>query len=274
MTIPIRSALLALALAGPAGAEQARFAGAVPDVGPGLSGIALSADGARFTAISDRSGLIRGEILRVDGAPVALRRTGQAVLTRADGRRAGDSEGLAIGADGTIHISYEGHPPALRRHGPDGAARADLPIPPGFEDLPGNDGPEALAIGPDGALYMMPETRGRAPLWRLRDGQWQKTMEIDLGAGYAPVGADIGPDGRLYVLGRRFAGLGFASRILRVGLDGREATLVLDTAIGTHGNLEGVSVWRDGQGRLRATMVEDNNELPFLPGGIVEYILP
>jgi len=50
--------------------------------------------------------------------------------------------------------------------------------------------------------------------------------------------------------------------------------VLLQTPVGFHDNLEGVSIWRDAQGRLRASMVADNNFLPFLSSGIVEYTLP
>jgi hypothetical protein len=43
---------------------------------------------------------------------------------------------------------------------------------------------------------------------------------------------------------------------------------------GFHDNLEGVAIWRDTAGHLRATMVADNNFLPFLSSGLVEYQLP
>ena len=42
---------------------------------------------------------------------------------------------------------------------------------------------------------------------------------------------------------------------------------------GTHSNLEGLSLWRDGQGRLIASMVSDDNFSPLLPTTLVEVVL-
>ena len=39
-------------------------------------------------------------------------------------------------------------------------------------------------------------------------------------------------------------------------------------------SLEGLSVWRDANGRLTATMIADNNFSFFLRNQIVEYRLP
>jgi hypothetical protein len=80
------------------------------------------------------------------------------------------------------------------------------------------------------------------------------------------------------VLEREFYGLmGFASRLTRyeVGSAGLgPAEVMFKSPIGFHDNLEGVAIWRDAAGHLRATMVADDNFLPFLSSGLVEYRLP
>ena len=48
---------------------------------------------------------------------------------------------------------------------------------------------------------------------------------------------------------------------------------LLETPTGTHENLEGLAVWRDPEGRLRLTMVADDNFNLFLRNQIVEYRL-
>jgi len=48
---------------------------------------------------------------------------------------------------------------------------------------------------------------------------------------------------------------------------------VMHTALGTHGNLEGLSVWRHADGSIRLTMVSDDNFLPFSRSQIVEYVV-
>jgi hypothetical protein len=95
---------------------------------------------------------------------------------------------------------------------------------------------------------------------------------------FLPTGADFGPYGKLYILEREFHGLmGFASRLRRyevtnAGLGAAE--VMFESPIGFHDNLESVAIWRDGAGHLRATLVADDNFLPFLSSGLVEYQLP
>ena len=92
---------------------------------------------------------------------------------------------------------------------------------------------------------------------------------------FRPTGADFGPDGALYLLEREVRTLGFRSRIRRIDLsDGGtvEGTVVWAPPV-TWGNLEGLSVWTDGEGQMRMTMVADDNFLSVLPGGLVEIVL-
>lgn len=88
---------------------------------------------------------------------------------------------------------------------------------------------------------------------------------------------DFGPDGRLYLLERALRGLFFATRVRRFEIaEGArvvsEETL-LETAAGTHDNLEGISVWRDGAGDIRITMISDDNFRFLQRTEIVEYRL-
>jgi hypothetical protein len=91
------------------------------------------------------------------------------------------------------------------------------------------------------------------------------------------VDADFGPDGRFYLLERDLTLLGFRSRLRRWDITaegpGNEVTL-FQTAAGTHDNLEGLSIWRDSTGGLRATMISDDNFLPLQRTELVEYALP
>ena len=52
-----------------------------------------------------------------------------------------------------------------------------------------------------------------------------------------------------------------------------EVTL-LESSTGVHDNLEGLSVWRDPTGTLRATMVSDDNFKALQRTELVEYTLP
>ncbi len=252
----------------------------------GLSAIEMSDDGGALTLLSDQGSYTTGTVARnsaaqitdVSLAPFArLKALGDAPLS--PGRN--DSEGMAIGADGASYISFEGVARLLRYKRLDGPAE-NLEGHPDFPSLQANSALEALAIDSDGTLYTMPERSGAVdrpfPIYRLRAGVWDTALSLPRTDGFMPVAADFGPDARLYILLRQFHGLmGFSSKLIRttVGEDALGPIEVLvESAVGLHDNLEGLSVWRDGAGHLRASMVADNNFLPFLSSGIVEYTLP
>ena len=252
----------------------------------GLSGLEVDADGTELLALSDRATLINAVLTRdAAGAIAGVTITGVAPLTGADGTRppqngAMDSEGLARGADGTIWIAYEGDH-RVASHAQDGREIRRLPPPPDAANLPANRSFEALAIDAQGQLYTISEGTVQGdvtPLFRFADGQWQTLALIARSDGFQPVGLDIDDRGRLYLLERRFSVLGgFATRLTRHALTDRglgPGRVLLETAPGTHGNLEGVALWRDGAGRLIATLVSDDNFMAFLHMELVEYILP
>jgi hypothetical protein len=252
----------------------------------GFSGIELAANGLDFISLSDRGAYTSGRISRdAEGRIVSVSADPMALLkadtdTPLKPRRA-DSEGLALASDGSVYVSFEGVARVL--HYPQfGGTAESLPIDPDFKTMQENSSLEALAIGPDGAIYTLPERSGSEnrpfPVYRFKSGKWSHTFSIPREGSFLAVGADFGPDGRFYLLERDLRGLsGFASRLRRfnVAPDGFSAeTTLLETPAGLHDNLESVSIWRDAAGHLTATMVSDDNFTPFLRNEIVEYRLP
>ncbi len=252
----------------------------------GLSAIEVAADGKDFVAISDRGAWLtgtlkrdaQGRIVSVDaGAVTPLLGIEDAKLRK--GRR--DSEGLAIATDGTVYVSFEQIPRVLRYARLGGSAE-NLPTPDAFAAFETNAALEALAIGADGTLYTLPEQAFDAmadfPVWRFRHGTWDQPFAIPRRGAFLPVGADIGPDGRLYLLERELRGFtGFASRVRSFALvvDGIAGERVeMESRAGLHDNLEGIAVWRDGAGDIRMTMVSDDNFLILQRTEIVEYRVP
>ena len=253
----------------------------------GFSGIAVTPDGMGFTALSDRgaftTGRFRrdraGRIIGVTAAPLRLLRgTGEGPLAP---ERA-DSEGIAVARDGTVYISFEGRRAArvLRYARLDGPAE-NLPVPEAFRRMQLNSALESLAIAADGTLYTLPERSGGTaapfPVWRYRRGTWDQPFAIPRRGDFLAVSADVGPDGRFYLLERDLRGIaGFASRLRRFRLTGKalvDEAVLIETPAGTHDNLEGQSVWR-GVGGLVATMISDDNFRFFQTTEIVEYRLP
>ncbi|MBJ3761414.1 esterase-like activity of phytase family protein [Maribius pontilimi] len=248
----------------------------------GFSGIEVSDDGTRFTALSDRARIVQGRFERADGRIVGIDADPPTVLTNSEGRRMrrtfGDSEGLALARGGGMHISFEGrarvwfYPAADRPPAP-------LPRHPDFAGLPENGALEALAVDATGALYTLPERAPDAktfPVWRYDGMAWARAFTLPA-RGYAIVGADFDDRGRLYLLERKFRTIGFATRVRRITLNGSDVIAdedLLETRLREHDNLEGIAVWRDADGKLRLTMISDDNFNWLQRTEIVEYRVP
>lgn len=254
----------------------------------GFSGLELSDDGLSFIAISDRGGWTKGKITRdragyitdMNALPVRalLGRSGKPL----QGELA-DSEGLAIAPNGQIYVSFEGeHRARILEY-----AQLDQPAlaaytEQSFSRLPQNSALEALAVDDAGTIHTLPEDAsgdGTFRIYTYRNGQWQQPITLPADAGFSAVGADFGPDGRFYLLERGFHGmLGFSSRVRSFQLTAtaaRDMRVEMQTGAGVYDNLEALSVWRDGKGDIRLTMISDDNFFWPQRTEIVEYrVLP
>lgn len=249
-----------------------------PDFG-GFSAIEVRDDGASFIALSDRGHFATGQFNRVEGQIEGINLDGLFPLLGPDKEplphSLRDSEGLAIAGDGAIYVSFEWRH-GIRRFGSVVSPGGELLSTPVFDALQNNSSLEALAIGPDGALYTIPERSGMAtrpfPVFRLKAGIWDHPFVIPREGAFLIAGADIGPDGMLYILERDFIGIGFRSRVRRFDLQGQNGETLLTSGLRTHDNLEGISVWEDANG-LRMTLISDDNFRSFQRTEIVEYRL-
>jgi hypothetical protein len=246
----------------------------------GFSALWLGKDGSDFVALSDRGHWVEGRLSRdgrgtVSGVTVSDR----GPLRHSSGRRLRgtetDSEAIArIGPD--WFIAFESQHRVMRHPGSVAATPERMARPRGMRLLALNAGIEALAAGPDGTLYAVPEdtvSEGRPfPCWRWRDGAWEVAFRLRRDGRYLPVSADIF-DGRLYLLERDFVFLGFRTRLRSFDLEGADERLEMESGLGAHDNLEGLSIWRDGAGALRATMISDNNLRALQRTEFVDYRL-
>lgn len=241
----------------------------------GISGIHLDGTGTGYL-LSDRGTLFDARY----GKLGALEIEGARVLSGADGRPLSrprrDSEGLAALPGGRLAVSFEWMH-RIEIFDTDGRSTAVLPVPEAFADLGSNAGLEALAVDGAGRLLAIPERSGAStrpfPVL-VHDGTWRETSLPRRGA-FLPVGADFGPEGRLYLLERDYLLGGFRSRIRRFVWDGTVLTgeaEILKTRFLRHGNLEGIAVYKSGAETM-IDMVSDDNFLPVQRGALVRYRL-
>ncbi|MEM9643099.1 MAG: esterase-like activity of phytase family protein [Pseudomonadota bacterium] len=251
----------------------------------GFSGLTLSDDGTHFVAVTDRGHFATGRLTRKNGqisavildslAPV-LDTQGQPV-TRFDV----DAEALTRGPDGSLYVSFEANHRVWAYTDVAAPAR-QVPIAKDFRGLQNNSGLEAMFTGPDGAIYALPERSGKLsrpfPVYRFDGTDWHVAFTLPRRPPHLPTGADLGPDGRLYLLERDFRGLrGFASRIRSFAITPSglgDEQLHVDSRLGAHDNLEGISVWRDSVGQIRLTTLSDDNMNFFQRTEWVEFTLP
>lgn len=285
----IRIFLAALCLAMPAGAQHLEFISEIElrsseDKFGGLSAIHVFDGGETFLAVSDGGRFQSGTIKRTDGklSGGQLNPIERMIGVNGTPYKGADSdaEGIAVDAAGNIFVSFENNH-RLRMFTNTSAPARSITGAPAFKSLQSNSGLEALAVSPQGHLYTLPERSGKEtrpfPLWRAAQGKWETFAQIPRRGRHLPVGADVGPDGRFYLLERDFRGLfGFGSRVRSFALNANglsdERTLWTSN-LGQHDNLEGISVWRDKSGALRVTMISDDNFQFFQTSEIVEYKL-
>ncbi|SEA44812.1 esterase-like activity of phytase family protein [Rubrimonas cliftonensis] len=254
----------------------------------GLSGVVVEPDGSGVVFVSDRGLLVKARLNRRDGALAGLVAAEAAQPPGPDGAPrpwgADDAEALTRLPDGALAVAFEG-PSRIWRLPGDGAAAGrsvEIDAPPAFAALQRNSGLEALAAGPDGALYAIPERSGALerpfPVHRRApSGAWS-VGALPRAAPFLVTDAAIEPEGRtLYVLERDFALLsgGFSWRVRAADLSDWPmlAPRTVLTVNGGVDNMEGLSVWRDAGGATRLLIVADDNFQPLQRTLLLELAL-
>jgi hypothetical protein len=254
-----------------------------PDFG-GFSAVEVLDEGRRFVAVTDRGHWATGEMQREDGRLVGVVMTGIGPLLGVQGRPLrgddADAEGLALHPDGSFYVSFEGYHRVRRYRAIDGPAET-VEGHPDFPRLQRNSGLEALAIDAGGAIHAIPERSGALdrpfPVYRKRGGAWDRAASIVRDGEFLVTGADFGPDGRLYVVERQFALLGFRTRVRRftLGEEGvHDGETLIETGWMELDNMEGISVWADEDGVVRITLLSDDNFFPLQRTLFAEYVVP
>ena len=251
----------------------------------GWSAIEVAKGGMTFTAIGDNAQSYYGTFQRDGDRITGVSRGPVGALTDIDGvaffrkgtEELNDSEGLAVFPDGRFAVSFERTSRIIVYD--EDALPVTIELPREVNGLAENGGVEALAIDGEGRLIAIPETVPKDapgfPVWRQDGNGWETVGHLKRTQGFRPVGADVGPDGRLYVLERAFRLIGFQSRIRAFDLDAfaPEGALLWVASMLAFDNLEGLSVWEDAGGALRFTMISDDNYLSVQRTEIVEFRL-
>lgn len=237
-----------------------------PDFG-GLSGLLVRDH--RLYAVTDQGWWFGASLkeeegrLRLENARLApMRAPGGGTWDKAGG----DAEGLAW-LDSRLAVSFErDHRIMLLRD----SGRLGATIQPrAFEQFPTNQGLEALATLPDGRLLALSESTdagGVAVFVVDADGTIAESRLPKLGR-HAVTGADVGPDGRLYLVLRHFVPLiGVSARIVRyaLGPDGLPNPASVETLASFEqhdgiDNMEGIALEPAADGGLRLWLISDDN---------------
>ena len=178
----------------------------------------------------------------------------------------GDAEGLTT-RDGNLVVSFE-RDHRIMFHVEEGQL-GDTLRHGAFETLSSNKGLEALATTPDGWLLAIGESQyqGGHRMFLVRYSGEIIERSLPAAGDFFVTGADVGPDGRLYVLLRDYQPLvGVSIRIDRYELGG-DGFPMIDTRVtlaefessGGIDNMEGISLWRDAGGLTHLTMISDDN---------------
>lgn len=255
----------------------------------GFSGLVMAADGSTFFAVTDHGEFYEAAVVRSSDRRIAgIRTLWHAPLLDNHGKPVAgftaDAEALAPGADGGLYVGYESYVRVTGLKPPD---LHPLPLHPfdRFRDLWSNASFEGVAERPEGGLIVVSETAGAAsggyPTF-LGDGAgremiWRPGPTVPAsGGGFGASDAAFGPDGRFYLLERRFTLGGFSSRVRRFGYrDGGfgAAETLLETRPGALDNMEGMSIWTDADGRTVISLISDDNFLFAQRTIVAEYEL-
>ena len=249
----------------------------------GLSGLRVSADGARLTAISDHGYWLTATLAYDSrGFLTAAGDAAIGALTAENGRpltenRAGDAESLErvrggwlVGFEHAHRIAFYRDTGSIAERSNPFSRAAPFPAPPGLAAAPPNEGLESLATLPDGRLLALTEglatAAGDLRGWVFESGGWRTLSYVRTGL-FQPSDAVALPNGDVLVLERRFTYIGgFGSRIVRLRyvdiapearLEGEEIALI-ERPLVTE-NFEGIAVRAAANGQTLLYIVSDDN---------------
>jgi hypothetical protein len=240
----------------------------------GLSGLIVSADGARITAVSDMGYWLTGSLGYGAGDLVSIADVAMGPLlapdgTRTTGKLRGDAESITPDGRGGFLVGFE-QTHRLWRYPTLAGRPTPVQAPKELSQAPANGGLEALAKLDDGRFLALTEqlaapggTRG----WIGGPERWQP-LSLVADGGFAPTAAAVLPGGDLLVLERRFPPVG--ARVLRIDAASIKpgATLAGEELARLEGatvvdNLEGIAARKGSNGETLIYLLSDDNFNPL-----------
>lgn len=240
----------------------------------GLSALAVSADGQRLIAISDKGHRLDAKILYTpEGNLAGLAEADLGSLAGEDGRPLSlpserDAEGMAVGPAGEIVVSFERDHRFLRYL--PGQAKPDrIPEPEELKFAPANGGVEGIVFLKDGRLLAIAEElkRGNRAVGWVSDAENWSVLTYALDDGFSVSDLAALPSGDVLALERRYTlRLATAVRVRRIpaaaivpGAD-LDAELIAELRPPlTMDNMEGLAARQDAAGRTLVYMISDDN---------------
>ena len=262
----------------------------------GFSGLWRSSGGRDLIALADNAQWLRARVETAEGRLSGLTDAVMAPLLLDSGTplrrtRFYDTEGLAVSGD-TVFVGVERSHGVIRfawtREG--GPARGQpIPVPESLQDLPGNNGLEAIGVAPpqsplSGALIAVAERArpgGDAPTQGfILTGPRRGSFDVVRSGAYDISDLAFLPNGDVLLLERRFSLFGgFSVRLRRVARDAIRPGASVDGVViyesdASHqiDNMEGLAVHQES-GETILTMISDNNFNSFQRTVLLEFAL-
>lgn len=258
----------------------------------GISGLHILPDGQRFIAHSDRGNWFRGRFTfdgdRITGIANPELTPMRGPRGRLSASKWFDTESLAYDGE-TLYVGIERENKILR-YDRFGAIGIQIPVPAEIDDLPFNQGLEALAFVPrgmpnGGSLIAISErgieADGNTKGFILAGGKWSKFSVKHIGL-FEVSDAAVSPTGHLIVLERYFRFLtGVHLRIRAIPLSELKPGAVVDGKILLEAdntfeidNMEALAVTRNASGQIVLTLMSDNNFSYFQRTILLRFLWP
>ena len=251
----------------------------------GISGLTISENGENFVLLSDKSFFFKGKIIRDNlNKIIDLKILEKGQLSSSKGEiltgKNIDSESIVKIDKSGYYVSFESNN-RIMYHETLKSPGKFMPKHSDFDKLLFNDGIEALAIKENGELYAIPELppngKDYHPIYKFNNNEWSIIDEIKIDQGFKVVDAEMIDDKNLITLERKFSFYdGFKIRLRRIIFEKnniKNSEILLESLPWEYYNFEGLSKWKDSNGKIYLTLISDNQFSPLLKTEVREFIL-